>query len=74
MYELNSTLMHLREQSFIHQWLYSPMLGPGHFFIFEILYITGRSPWTGINQSESRYPQMVPHKHRINAHRYSFLE
>jgi hypothetical protein len=33
--------------SFIHQWLYSLMLGPGWFFSFVILYTAGRTPWTG---------------------------
>jgi hypothetical protein len=31
---------------FIHQWLYSPLLGPGLFFSFIIfLYTDGRTPW-----------------------------
>jgi hypothetical protein len=34
--------------SFIHQWLYySPLLGPGHFLSFVILYTVGRTSWTG---------------------------
>jgi hypothetical protein len=33
--------------SFIHQWLYSPLLGPGLCFSFVILYTVGRTPWTG---------------------------
>jgi hypothetical protein len=33
--------------SFIHQWLYSPLLGPGLFFIFVIFFTDGRTPWTG---------------------------
>jgi hypothetical protein len=33
--------------SFIHQWLYSPLLGPGLFFSFVIFFYTdGRTPWT----------------------------
>jgi hypothetical protein len=33
---------------FIHEWLYSPLLGPDLFFTFLILfYIDGRTPWTG---------------------------
>jgi hypothetical protein len=32
---------------FIHQWLYSSLLRPGHFFSFVILYTIGRTPWTG---------------------------
>jgi hypothetical protein len=33
--------------SFIHQWLYSPLLGPGPFYSFVILYTVDRTPWTG---------------------------
>jgi hypothetical protein len=33
--------------SFIHQWLYSPLLGPGLFFSVVIFFYTdGRTPWT----------------------------
>jgi hypothetical protein len=32
---------------FIHQSLYSALLGPGHFFSFVILYAVGRTAWTG---------------------------
>jgi hypothetical protein len=32
---------------FIHQWLYGPLLGPGRFFSFVILYTVSRTPWTG---------------------------
>jgi hypothetical protein len=32
--------------SFIHQWLYSPLLGPGLFFSFMIFFYTdGTTPW-----------------------------
>jgi hypothetical protein len=32
---------------FIHQWLYSPLLGPGLFFSFVIFfYKVGTTPWT----------------------------
>jgi hypothetical protein len=33
--------------SFIHQWVYSPLLGSGRFFSFVILYRVRRTPWTG---------------------------
>jgi hypothetical protein len=33
--------------SFIQQWLYSPLLDPGRFFCFLILYTVGRTSWTG---------------------------
>jgi hypothetical protein len=32
--------------SFIHQWLYSPLLGPGLFFSFVIVFTDCRIPWT----------------------------
>jgi hypothetical protein len=32
---------------FIHQWLYSPLLGPGRFFSFVIRYRVDMFPWTG---------------------------
>jgi hypothetical protein len=32
--------------SFFHQWLYSPLLGPGLFFSFVIFFTVGRTPWT----------------------------
>jgi hypothetical protein len=31
----------------IYLWLYSPLLNPGRFFTFLILYTVGRIPWTG---------------------------
>jgi hypothetical protein len=33
--------------SFIHQWLYSPLSGPGPFFSFANFYTAGGTPWTG---------------------------
>jgi hypothetical protein len=36
-------------------WLYSPLLDPGSFFSVLILYTVGRTPWTGICQSQGRY-------------------
>jgi hypothetical protein len=33
--------------SFIRQWPYSPLLGPGRFFSFVILYTISRTPSTG---------------------------
>jgi hypothetical protein len=55
--------------SFIHQWLYSPLLGPGFFFSFVIFFtqtvgLIGRV----ISQSQGRYLHAGQHKHRINAH------
>jgi hypothetical protein len=37
----------------IHLWLYSPLLGLSRFFSFLILYVVGRTPWTG-NQPVAR--------------------
>jgi hypothetical protein len=55
--------------SFIHQWLYSPLLRPGHFFSFVIFFtrnvgLLGRV----ISPSPGRYLHTGQHKHRINAH------
>jgi hypothetical protein len=55
--------------SFIHQWLYSPLLGPGQFFSFVIVFtqsvgLLGRV----ISPSQGRYLHTGQHKHRINAH------
>jgi hypothetical protein len=33
--------------SIIYLWLYSPLLGLGHFFSFFIFYTVCRTPWTG---------------------------
>jgi hypothetical protein len=33
--------------SFIHVWLYSPMLDLGRLFSFSVFYTVDRSPWTG---------------------------
>jgi hypothetical protein len=49
-------------------WLYSP-LDSGRFFIFLILYIISKTPWTG-DQPVTR-PLLT---HRINAHRHPCLE
>jgi hypothetical protein len=54
---------------FIHQWLYSSLLGPGLFFTFVIFLIQpvgllGRM----INRSQGRCLHTEQHKHRINAH------
>jgi hypothetical protein len=55
---------------FIHQWLYSPLLGPGLLFSYAVFCFTqtegllGRviSPWRG------RYLHTRKHKRTINAH------
>jgi hypothetical protein len=55
--------------SFIHQWLYSSLLGPGLFFTFVIFFtlsigLLGRV----ISPSQGRYLHAGQHKHRINAY------
>jgi hypothetical protein len=55
--------------SFIHQWLYSHLLGPGLFFSFVIFFtqtvgLLGRV----ISPSQGRYLHTGQHKHRINAY------
>jgi hypothetical protein len=54
--------------SFIHQWLYSPLLGPGRFFSFTVGR-TGRR----ISQEQGPYLHTEQHKHRIKAHRHPYL-
>jgi hypothetical protein len=54
---------------FIHQWFYSPLLGPGLFFNVVIIFtqtvgLLGR----GISLSQGRYLHTGQYKHRINAH------
>jgi hypothetical protein len=56
-------------QSFIHQWRYSPLLGPGLFFSFVIFFtqtvgLLGRV----ISPSQGRYLYTGQHRHRIDAH------
>jgi hypothetical protein len=46
----------------IYLWLYSPLLELGHFFSFLILYIVGRTLWTGDQPVARPLPT-----HRINA-------
>jgi hypothetical protein len=55
--------------SFIHQRLYSLLLGPGLFFSFVIFFtqtvgLLGR----GISPSQGHYLHTGQHKHRINSH------
>jgi hypothetical protein len=55
--------------SFIHQWLYSLLLGPGLVFSFVIFFtqsvgLLGRV----IRPSQGRYLHTLEHKHRINAY------
>jgi hypothetical protein len=61
--------------SFIHQWFYSHLLGPGLFFSFVIFFtqtigLLGRV----ISPSLGLYLHTEQHKHRIKAHRHPRLE
>jgi hypothetical protein len=56
-------------------WLYSPLLGPGHFFSFIIcetqsVGLFGRR----ISPSQGRHLHTGQHKHRINAYMHPCLE
>jgi hypothetical protein len=55
--------------SFIHQWLYSPLLGPGLFFS-SVTFFTQTVGLLGrvINPSQGLYLHTEQHKYRINAH------
>jgi hypothetical protein len=58
-----------RHSFFIHQWLYSPLLGPVLFFSSIIFFpqtvgLLGRV----ISPSQGRYLHTGQHKHRINAY------
>jgi hypothetical protein len=60
--------------SFVHQWIYSPLLGPGLFFSFVIFFtqtvgFLGR----GISPSQGHYLHIGQHKHRINAHTQTYM-
>jgi hypothetical protein len=57
-------LRDLRMGSFIHQWLYSPLLGPGLFFSFVIIFTqtVGLLGW-GISPSQGRYLRTGQHRY-----------
>jgi hypothetical protein len=38
---------YISHHSFIHEWFYSPLLGPGRLLSFVIVYTVSRTPWTG---------------------------
>jgi hypothetical protein len=61
--------------SFIHLWLYSPLLGPGLFFSSVINFTqTLGFLWRVISQSQRCYLHTGHHKHRINADKHPCLE
>jgi hypothetical protein len=58
-----------RFHSFIYQWLYSPLLGPGLFFSFVMFFTQSVGLLErGISPSQGHYLHTGKHKHRINAH------
>jgi hypothetical protein len=64
-----ATILFYKFHSFIHQWLYSSLLGPGLFFSFVIFFIqTVGFLWWVINPSQCRYLHTGQYKHRIKAH------
>jgi hypothetical protein len=55
--------------SFIHQWLYSPLLGPVLFFSSVIFFIQSVGLLVRvISPSQGRYLHAGQHKQRINVH------
>jgi hypothetical protein len=46
----------------LHHWLCCPLLGPGCFFSFVILYTVGRTPCMGISTSKGSYLDTGQHK------------
>jgi hypothetical protein len=66
--------------SLIHQWLYSPLLGPGLFFSFLICTQRVGLPERGISPSQSRYLHTGQNKHKIrrsthnHTHTHPWLE
>jgi hypothetical protein len=69
-----SRLCCLTSDSFFLSLLLYSLLDLGRFFTFLIPHTVGRTPWTGISQSQGRYLHTEQHKHRINAHRHPCLE
>jgi hypothetical protein len=60
--------------SFIHQWLYSLLLGPDLFFSFVIfLYTDGRTPWMGDQPVVRPLPtHRTTQTHNKRTHRHPF--
>jgi hypothetical protein len=47
---------------FIYQLLYNALFGSDRFFSFVILYLVGRTPWTGISPSQGLYLHAREHE------------
>jgi hypothetical protein len=61
--------------SFVHRWLYSPLLGPGLFFSFVIFFshsveLLGRV----VSPSQGRYLNTGQHKQNKRTHRHPCLQ
>jgi hypothetical protein len=55
--------------SALHQWFYSPLLGPGLFLSFVIFFtLMVGFLWRVISPSQGRYLHIGQHKHRINTY------
>jgi hypothetical protein len=68
---VNSTcgVLSLLFHSFLHQWLYSPFLGPGLFFSCVIFFTKTVGLFgKGISPSQGRYLHTGQHKHRLNSY------
>jgi hypothetical protein len=63
--------MPIKLYSFIHQWFYSLLLGPGFFYSVVIFFTqtVGLLGW-GISRLQGRYLHTGQHKYRINAHKH----
>jgi hypothetical protein len=62
--------------SFIHQWLFSPLLGPDLFFSSVIIFYTdGRTPWTSDQPVARPLPtQRATQTQNKRTHRHPCLE
>jgi hypothetical protein len=58
--------------SFIHQWLYSPLLGRGRISSFVMLYTVGSIPWMG--DLPVARPLLTQQQKHNNPHRHPCLE
>jgi hypothetical protein len=65
-HEYFSSFIHVWNNSFIHQYFYSTLLGSGRLFSFGILHTLRRIPWMGISLSKRSYLHSGQHKQRIN--------
>jgi hypothetical protein len=65
----NDSFQTICVDSFIHQWLYKPLLGPGLFLSFINFFVQSVGPLgRAISPSQGRYLYAEQHKHRINTY------